>query len=203
VNASYKVKPTDEELLSAVCDEDPEAAASAATVLGLRGDERALDALLAMLHHRDSAARAAAAGALGLLGMEIAIPALQDASHDGDASVAAAASLALQRLGVEGSARAASERLVAELKAEDPERRALAARALGGLMDGIAVQPLVERLSDADAQVRADAAGSLGWIGEPSAAPMLMSVGFTDPDVRVRKIAMHAVARLIVPETPL
>jgi HEAT repeat protein len=203
VKTSYRSKPTDEELLSAVSASDPEAAASAATVLGLRGDERAADALLALLRNQDPSARSAAASALGLLGSEAAIPALREACSDPDSTVALAASVALQRIGVEGCAEQACANLVSELASEDPERRALAARALGGMKECAALDPLVCCLEDPSAQVRADAAGSLGWMGDASVVPHLMSIGFTDPDQHVRKVAMHAVARLIVPETPL
>lgn len=158
---------------------------------------------MSLLRHPDHSARAAAAGALGLLGHEDAIPALREACSDADSSVATAASVALQRIGVEGCEERACANLVCELSADDPERRGLAARALGGFKDRDAVAPLIDRLSDENAQVRADAAGSLGWLGEPDAVPHLMSIGFTDPDQHVRKVAMHAVARLIVPETPL
>jgi HEAT repeat protein len=65
-----------------------------------------------------------------------------------------------------------------------------------------AVEPLIEALADPSAQVRADAAGSLGWIGDGRATTPLSAVGFTDPDPLVRKVAMHAVARLVVPGTP-
>jgi HEAT repeat protein len=203
VKTAYRVKPSDEELLSAVTNDDPETAASAATVLGLRGDQRASGALLALLHHPDAAARSAAATALGLIGLESAIPELREATGDCDSGVAASASMALQRLGDDGSAEGACACLIAELKADDAERRALAARALGGLMRPSAVGPLLEALSDANAQVRADAAGSLGWIGDPRATPPLTSVGFTDPDAHVREVAMYAVARIVAPATPV
>lgn len=162
-----------------------------------------MDALMSLLQNPDPSARAAAAGALGLLGHERAVPALREACEDADSSVAAAASVALQRIGVEGCSDQACASLLSEMQGDDPERRALAARALGGLKDCASVAPLIERLGDVNAQVRADAAGSLGWIGDVSAVPHLMSIGFTDPDQHVRKVAMHAVARLIVPETPL
>jgi HEAT repeat protein len=200
MNTAFRSKPSDEELLSAVRNDDPKTAASAATALGLRGDERAVDALVVLLHHRDADARAAAATALGLIGLESTIPVLREATSDCDSTVAAAASLALQRLGDDGSADGACDCLIAELGALDAERRALAARALGGLMRMSAVAPLMEALGDASAQVRADAAGSLGWLGDPRATTTLTSVGFTDPDPFVREVAMHAVARLVSPQ---
>jgi len=202
VDTAHGTKRTDEELLTAIGAEDPRAAASAATVLGLRGDERAIGALSELLHHPSAAARAAAATALGLIGSESVIPALREATCDCDAAVATSASVALQRIGDDGSADAACEHLVSELDAPDAERRALAARALGGLMRPAAVEPLLGALRDASAQVRADAAGSLGWLGDQRATTPLTSVGFTDPDPFVREVAMHAVARLVAPATP-
>jgi HEAT repeat protein len=190
------------DLLAAVQHGDAEAAATAATVLGLHGDERVLSALVELLHHPSASARAASATALGLLGSEAAIPELRAAMSDCDSTVAAHASLALQRLGDEDSEEAACASLMEEMRAPDPERRALAARALGGLMHVRAVEPLIAALSDPSAQVRADAAGSLGWIGDARATTALSEVGFTDPDRFVREVAIHAVARLVVPGTP-
>ena len=202
MKTAFRSKPSDEELMSAVLDDDPRAAASAATVLGLRGDERAIDALITLLHHKEAEARSAAATALGLIGAESVIPELRDATCDCDSGVAAAASVALQRLGDEGSAEAACSYLVTELQAPDPERRALAARALGGLAHPSAVEPLLAALEDSSAQVRADAAGSLGWLGDRRATTPLTSAGFNDPDSHVREVAMHAVARLVANVTP-
>ena len=193
---------SEDELLALVHEGDAEAAASAATILGLHGSERVLDALIELLHNPNANARAAAATALGLIGSEAAIPELREAMCDCDSTVATHASLALQRLGDDDSDEAACAALMEEMHAPDPERRALAARALGGLMHARAVEPLVVALADPSAQVRADAAGSLGWLGDTTATTALTSVGFTDPDPFVREVALHAVARLVVPGTP-
>lgn len=200
---SPSVTPSDEELLSAINGADADAAASAATTLGMRGDARAVDALRTLLHHAVPAARAAAATALGLIGSESVMPELREAMHDPDPTVAGAASLALQRLGDEGSVDGACDAMIAELHASDPERRALAARALGGLKRCDAVSALIGSLSDENALVRADAAGSLGWLGDASATSALAMVGFSDPDPFVRKVAMDAASRLVVPGTPV
>ncbi len=193
---------SDEELLAAVSDGDAEGAATAATILGVRGDERAVGALLELLEHPSAAARASAATALGLIGSEAALPRLREALDDCDGTVAARASVALQRIGDEGSEEAACSALIEEMCAPDPERRALAARALGGLMHKSSVDPLVTALSDTSALVRADAAGSLGWIGDARAVTPLSALGFADPDPFVRRVAMHAVARILIPGTP-
>jgi vesicle coat complex subunit len=203
VKTAYRTKPSHEELLSAIGDDDPETVAHAATILGLRGEARASDALIQLLYHRDAAARGAAATALGLIGLESAIPFLRQATSDCDPEVAAAACVALQRIGDPDSADGACDSLIAELSAPDAERRALAARALGGLMRQNAVDPLLEALQDPSAQVRADAAGSLGWLGDPRATITLASVGFNDPDPYVREVAMYAVAHLVAPSTPV
>lgn len=203
MKTTYGTKPSDEELLSAIGDADPATIAHAATILGLRGDERASDALIQLLYHRDAAARGAAATALGLIGLESSIPFLRQATTDCDPEVSAAACVALQRLGDSESAESACDSLIAELHAPDAERRALAARALGGLMRQSAVDPLLDALQDPAAQVRADAAGSLGWLGDPRATVSLASVGFNDPDPFVREVAMYAVAHLVAPATPV
>jgi HEAT repeat protein len=203
MSASAGVRASEDELIALVGGGDASAAASAATILGLHGDERVLDALLELLHHPVAAARASAATALGLLGIEKAIPELRSAMSDADSSVAAHASLALKRLGDDDSEAAAVASLVSEMRSGDPERRSLAVRALGGLPGALAVGPLLGALDDPAAQVRADAACSLGWIGDERATTQLTRLGFTDPDPFVREVAMHAIARLVVPGTPV
>jgi len=203
MSASAGVRASEEELIALVGGGDASAAANAATILGLHGDERVLGALLELLHHPVAAARASAATALGLLGIEKAIPELRSAMSDPDSSVAAHASLALKRLGDDDSEAAACASLVSEMRSDDPERRSLAARALGGLSAPLAVGPLLGALDDPAAQVRADAACSLGWIGDERATTPLTRLGFTDPDPFVREVAMHAIARLVVPGTPV
>jgi hypothetical protein len=201
--ASTGARVSEDELLALVGSGDASAAAGAATILGLHGGERVLDALLELLHHPVAAARASAATALGLLGLDRAIPDLRSAMRDSDSAVATHASLALKRLGDDESEAAACASLVEEMDAEDPDRRALAARALGGLAGPLAVDPLIKALDDPMAQVRADAACSLGWLGDQRATTPLTRLGFTDPDPFVREVAMHAIARMVVPGTPV
>ncbi|HEY5506535.1 MAG TPA: HEAT repeat domain-containing protein [Coriobacteriia bacterium] len=203
MSASAGVRVSEDELIALVGGGDAVAAASAATVLGLHGGERVLGALLELLHHPVAAARASAAMALGLLGVEKAIPHLRTAMSDPDSTVAAHASLALRRLGDDDSEAAACAALASEMRSDDPDRRSLAARALGGLSGPLAAGPLLGALDDPAAQVRADAACSLGWIGDERATAPLTRLGFTDPDPFVREVAMHAIARLVVPGTPV
>jgi len=203
MSATAGARANEDELIALVGSGDASTAANAATILGLHGGERVLGALIELLHHPVAAARASAATALGLLGIDKAIPELRGAMSDSDTSVAAHASLALKRLGDDDSEAAAAASLVEEMKAEDADRRALAARALGGLSGALAVGPLLNALDDPAAQVRADAACSLGWIGDQRATTALTRLGFTDPDPFVREVAMHAIARLVVPGTPV
>ena len=197
VNSTRGFKPSEQDLLAAMHDPDSGIVADAAMTLGMSGADHAVDALLELLMHAEPPVRSAAASALGLIGSERAIADLRTASSDGDASVASAASVALRRIGDEDAANAACERLVTELCSADPERRGLAARALGGLKSPEAVEPLLATLVDPDPQVRADVASALGWICDPRATTPLTAVGFTDPDPFVRDLAMNAVARIV------
>ena len=186
-----------EDALRAIGDSDPDVVAKAATRLGMRGDERSVDALVDLLHRSEPSARAAGAAALGLVGSDRAVADLREASHDPDPSVARASLLALARLGDSASAGAACDSLVVQLRSADPELRALAARALGGLLEERAVDPLMVALADEESQVRADAAASLGRVADRRVTAALASLSVTDPVPFVREVALHSIARLV------
>ena len=186
-----------EDALRAMSDADPDVVAEAATRLGMRGDERSVDALVELLHRQEPTARAAGAAALGLIGSERAVADLREASHDPDPSVVGASLLALARLGDAGSADAACDSLVTQLRSADPELRALAARALGGLLEERAVDPLMAALADEEPQVRADAAASLGRVADSRVTTALASLSVSDPVPYVREVALHSMARLV------
>lgn len=184
-------------LLEAVRHEDPEVVAWAATRLGMRGDDRAVDALCALLGHEEGAVRSAAATAIGLIGSERAMVRLREAVLDADADVAQAAALALARMGDAEATTDACARLKAHLRGGDPEERALAARALGVLGMCDSYDALALALCDPDPGVRGDAATALGQLGDPRATTALAAAGFTDANDLVRESAMRALGRLV------
>lgn len=184
-------------LLEAVRHEDPEVVAWAATRLGMRGDDSALEAIVGLLDHTDANVRMAAATALGLLGSERALGDLRTAATDPDHGVSQAASIALARIGEDGAVDEACKRLKVKLVGGSAEERALAARALGALGPCDSYDALSAALHDADAGVRRDAAASLGQLHDERATTDLASAGFTDADEDVRESAMRALARLV------
>jgi HEAT repeat protein len=184
-------------LLEAVRHEDPEIVAWAATRLGMRGDDRSVDALCGLLGHVEGAVRSAAATALGLIGSERAMVRLREAVRDVDADVAQAAALALARMGDADATADACTRLKTHLRGGDAEERAHAARALGALGMCDSYDELSLALGDPDPGVRGDAAAALGQLSDARATAALAAAGFTDSDKTVRESAMRALARLV------
>jgi HEAT repeat protein len=67
------------------------------------------------------------------------------------------------------------------------------------LLDPVALPALVGALTDADAEVRANAARSLGVYSGPRGGevlPVLRELGERDPDAKVRQAAAAAVEKL-------
>ena len=66
---------------------------------------------------------------------------------------------------------------------------------MGELAADWALEPLSTALDDADPAVRAEAAASLGRLGNPTAVPELMAL-LSDPATRVRAAALDAAGRI-------
>lgn len=97
-----------------------------------------------------------------------------------------------------GSLRAAGvvERLLSDLSAARPERRAVAMRLLTIVRDASVVDAVAQRLSDPDPSLRAAAADLLGELGDRSAIePLRMAFG-SDPDMDVVAAIERAYRRL-------
>ncbi len=201
-------------------------AAIAALALGRMGNFRAAPALLAALRdQRERAApvRAAAATALGELKAEAAatlyeVALARQSQDDWQAQLRLLGTLRLETV---------VEALVEALRDPAPEVRAAAAnacidlclaepppalfragagptpRAAGERVEAspalsLAVEPLIETLKDANAQVRANAATALGWIGDQRAAAPLAK-RLKDPDERCRAADALALGMLRSP----
>jgi HEAT repeat protein len=92
--------------------------------------------------------------------------------------------------------------LVDRLGDPDWQVRRQAAEALGALGDSMAVDPLIEILSDRNGEwsVRAAAARSLGRLGDPRAVEALIAV-LNDMNAHVRHMAVIALGQIGTPET--
>jgi len=85
----------------------------------------------------------------------------------------------------------AREQIVRSMKpGNDPQLRQYGSLLLGQLKDSGGIDPLIRALRDPDKKVRAQAARSLGVIGDPSVASLISLMD--DPDWRVRYRAAEA-----------
>ncbi len=154
-----------EPLIEALEDDHGDGSYGAAWALGKIGGARAVEALIEALggeHWRSlpygqnikTWLRAGAAKALGENGGARAVEPLIEALEDDDGDVRSSAAWALGTIG-----KAAVEPLIKELEYEDSstphpwEVRMYAARALGKIGDGRAVEPLITALGDEDEYV--------------------------------------------------
>jgi HEAT repeat protein len=194
--------------------------ATAASLLGDMGSERAIAPLLEVLGDRSRDVRTAAARSLGRLGAPAAADALvrafvtADVAHGvaGDALVAlgpaalpalraltgsedpALRKAAVELLGLLGEP-ADSPVLVARLRDSAAEVRASAARALGRLAAEDAATAVRGALSDRVPFVRAAAARALGDIGDRDAGAELLVVARSD-HYDAAQAAARALARV-------
>jgi HEAT repeat protein len=168
---------SDQALLDALGSPDAAVRLHAATALSDAGAERARDALMGMLDRGDEVDRAAVLTALG--GVLARLP--------NEASVAKLAALLELAAGperdalVEAIGRAplasATHALGRVARSEEPsDRRAVAAMCAAHAGDATAIAIARALLGDADASVRAQAAWSLGAIGDDSDLPRLEAV---------------------------
>jgi HEAT repeat protein len=171
-------------------DEDITAWQDAAKALASFGT-RALESLLSCLRDEDANVRAWSADALGQAGDPHALRPLVSALTDKDRQVRIDAAVALGELGDAE----AGDALVARLSdpTEDSFVRRSAARALGHLIRGELLPPLLVALDDPDLEVRCQAIWALAESGGPAAAETLLA-RTTDPEPCVRHAAVHGLA---------
>jgi len=154
-------------LIVALNNKDPKIRNGVAKALGLLGDARAVEPLIAALG--DINVRRAAAVALGQLGDARAMEPLIAALGDNDLFFSADSACALGQL---GDARAV-EALIAAFKNKHSQQ---AAHALGQLGDARAVEPLIAALMSGFSTVRLRAIFALGQLGDSRAVEPLTAV---------------------------
>jgi HEAT repeat protein len=173
----------DVEGLLAALDRHMSACRAVVEALGRIGDERAVDALVAILNGDDM--RKSAARALGRIGDARAVEPLVD-EFDDVPQVAAGA--------LAGVGAPAVEPLIAALRRADLKVRWAAAEALGQI-GAPAVEPLIELLEAQDKRVHRAAAWALGQTGDPRAVePLIAALEHGDGDVR--RIAAQELGRM-------
>jgi HEAT repeat protein len=164
---------------------------AAATLLGLRGDPRGIDTLIAAAREGEPGCRLRAVAALGKLKDGRGGWALVAALASDDEPLHRQAAQALEEL-----SRQATPALLEALKHPRQHVRWHAVVALGGLGDSPACAGLAEALSDADYGVRWAAADALAAIGEPAALPILERLSRCALTEGARQAAYHALRNM-------
>jgi HEAT repeat protein len=184
-------EPAVQPLITALKDADPEMRRQAARTLGMMGDRRAVEPLIAILE--DDRIRGAAADALGCLGDKRAVEPL--IAIIGSEDRVAFRSDCVRALGAIGDKRALVP-LISMVKGQrDDLTRGIAAAALGNFHDDDAIDALIGALRDDNGHVRESATASLGKIGDKRAIPPLVSM-LADDGVRSKKQAAASLMEL-------
>lgn len=188
------------EFISSLASKNEQVREAAAEVLGLIGDDQALDALIASLEDKKPLVRKAAAKSLGMIGDKKATDSLVRAIRHNNEDVAMEAAFALGAigdnryvaklmevtqngknpavivaLGLIGD-RQATELLIKTLKSKTARLRIAAARSLGMIGDTRAVGPLIKAMKDRNTDVRDTAVRSLGMLKDERALKPLMAI---------------------------
>lgn len=177
------------EQLIATLNKNKKARGMAAGVLGLIGDTRAVEPLIALLNDKDSSGRAGIVEALGRMRDARAIEPLSITLRtDKDGIVRREAAKALGLIG-----EPALESLISALKHESPGTRQAVAIVLGDIGDVKAVEPLIAALKSGD--VGWAAAEALGKIRDTRAVEPLMAA-LEDKDSDLQQAARKALAKI-------
>jgi len=164
----------------------------AAAALFDLNDSRAVEPLIEALSDEDADVRGSAAAALAKSRDRRAVEPLLERLNDDDPEVRGVAAIGL---GVINDTRAA-EALILALDDEDFGVRANAAISLGEhLKEPRALEPLIDRLSDAVSVVRSSSAYALGELGDSRAVDALNET-LNDEDAKVREEASAALEKL-------
>jgi HEAT repeat protein len=146
--------------------------------------ERALERLSAALSVDDPATRRAAIRALTALGGELAVEHIALALADEDVDVQIEATRALGELRDHEGRPVGADALLLALGSSTPAVQAAAARSLGAIAEGRAVEPLRELLRDGAPGVAVAAMEALRALGDPTIGDLLVeALGHGDDEV--------------------
>jgi hypothetical protein len=161
----------------------------AAQRLRVMQSTRALPALMRAASDRDPHVRAAVLRALAEINDERAYSLLLQALEDGAISMRMADLLLM--IGP-----AISPYLLARFPTiHDPQIQALYARLLGLLQEPLALDLLLPLVHAADADLRCEAIGAIGTIGDARAV-VVLHTALEDADQQIRAVAAHALGRI-------
>lgn len=200
-------KPSLQPMLDIVQDRSvqPELRAAAAAVLGIIGDQVAVDSLISLLRDQRYFVRQQSAVALGRIGAP-AIDALVKESRSSTPVVRESVIVALgdacseirHEIDARGGERPDDKTNIARcveaiqhsLDDSNPSVRLAAVQALGQTGSKSAIDPLMSILRDENNSMRGEAAVSLGKIGEP--AEQVLITALNDPKPLTRKLVAEA-----------
>jgi HEAT repeat protein len=200
-------EPGHEEVVrAALADKDPSVRASAAMVIGLRGDSSAMGLLQGRSAERDDRVRMETTVALARLGdakAQEVITALAISKYHEDQMLAMevcgdltdGVSLRALAVGVQEPPREVAEKMSAEERELLLEKQLVAARSLARRGSMVGAELARSHLWDGDAEVRALAALALGEILSPRGALQRLGPLLEDKDAGVRRAAAAAVVR--------
>jgi HEAT repeat protein len=200
-------EPGHEEVVrAALADKDPSVRASAAMVIGLRGDSSAMGLLQGRSAERDDRVRMETTVALARLGdakAQEVITALAISKYHEDQMLAMevcgdltdGVSLRALAVGVQEPPREVAEKMSAEERELLLEKQLVAARSLARRGSMVGAELARSHLWDGDAEVRALAALALGEILSPRGALQRLGPLLEDKDAAVRRAAAAAVVR--------
>ncbi len=190
----YDVALTEQHLLRALNDPDPNVKQAAAKELGQGGSLKAVPILIDWLGSIDPKQKQVAVGALGDIGGDEATMAITRSLNDADDAVRQQAVKALGAIGRRGNSSVVIG-LIARLDDPKADVRIAAISQLEELGDRRAVIPLVARFSDTSIEPRKAAVRAVGRLGDRSAVHALIRL-MNDPAEDVRTAAVGSLGSL-------
>lgn len=195
-------------LIKGLYNDCPQIIVSNVEALGIIGDARAVEPLIALLNEKDEIVRNSAIEALGRISDKRASRHILKFLGDRDEDTRVVTAEALAKIGD----KSINKYLIAMLKSGDKNARAGASKALGKMGVTEAVIPLTKLLEDSSSMVREEAVLALGALKDPRSIDALVKA-LEQKDIDYYHIietiveikgdrAVDALSRLLVGEDP-